>query len=241
MQRTEVRATARSLLFFSSCSTFLTVLIAFFAAPEESFYQTANLQNAGIGSWFTATNWSTGAVPGNGVNVVVDDGGTARVDTTSATVGNLTIGATTASSTVEVGAGNTLNTATLTVGANGKLVVDGAAGLFLDPGVTITNPVAINNNGILSNEGTIQVSQPVCGTTAAVTISGGGTVTSAAGATIAGSGLIGVESPSGSVAISNSGIISGTEGIQLAGGATITNSNTGRITGNNGVAIVKDC
>ncbi len=138
--------------------------------------------------------------------------------------------------------GTVLNNGTLIVAASnalgtGTVEVNDPTQLIVDPGVTIINPVAINDNGTLVNEGNIEVSQPGRGAGAAITVSGGGTVTNAAGAMIAGSGLIGIDVLSGLATISNSGIISGTKGIEFAGGGTITNASSGTITGNNGTAI----
>jgi hypothetical protein len=55
---------------------------------------------------------------------------------------------------------------------------------------------------------------------------------------ISGVGINGIQSLNGSVTITNSGTISGIQGIQLGGDGTITNNPTGSITGLAGVAIL---
>src|SRR5262249_19657587 len=73
---------------------------------------------------------------------------------------------------------------------------------------------------------------------AAVTTSGGATITNESGATMSGLGVNGIQSLNGPVAIMNSGTIAGIQGIQLGGDATITNNPTGSINGSAGLAIL---
>jgi hypothetical protein len=97
-------------------------LFAFFIAlvsgPQPGVVQAQadDWTNAGTGSWFTAGNWSLDTVPTAAINAAVDDGGTAPVVGQSATVGNLTIGATTPGSTMEVTSGTILTINALTIG-----------------------------------------------------------------------------------------------------------------------------
>ena len=119
----------------------------------------------------------------------------------------------------------------------GPVTVNDATLLQINPGVTITDSMAINNGGSLINGGTIQVSVAPGGPVAAVTTSGGATITNQSGGMITGLGLIAIQSTSGTATITNSGVIAGTEGIALANGGIITNNAGGTISGNNGIAI----
>jgi hypothetical protein len=161
MSRRDKNAAGRSLLFFRSCSPFLAILIALFALPGKSFAQPLEDWNNPVsGNWFTATNWSTDSVPTAAVNAVVDDGGTAQVIGGNAKVGNLTIGATAAGSTVEVTSGTTLTISALTIGPDGTLIAD--------PGSLFTQSGGFVNNGNLI---------VTCGTFNNAPITGSGTVT----------------------------------------------------------------
>ncbi|HYY27383.1 MAG TPA: autotransporter-associated beta strand repeat-containing protein [Chthoniobacterales bacterium] len=137
-----------------------------------------------------------------------------------------------------------------TVADNGKLIaaatnalgtgsvsINNSAQLEINPGVTITNYITLNNSSTLTNEGTLQAPTAPGGPVAAVTTSGGATIDNASGGMIAGFGLIGIQSSSGTATITNSGVISGTEGISLLNGGTITNNAGATISGSNGVAI----
>ena len=119
----------------------------------------------------------------------------------------------------------------------GPVSVNDPSLLQINPGVTIANQVAINDGGSLINGGRVQVSAVPSGPVAAVTTSGGATITNESSGMIAGFGLIAIQSASGSATVTNSGIISGTEGIALSNGGTVTNNAGGTISGSNGTAI----
>jgi len=141
-------------------------LFAFFIAlivaiqPGVTQAQTDTWTNAGTGSWFTPGNWSLDAVPTAAIDAAVDNGGTAQVIGQDATVGNLTIGATTAGSTVEVTSGRTLTITALTIGPAGTLISD--------PGSVFTQSGGFVNNGNLV---------VTAGTFNSAPITGNGTVT----------------------------------------------------------------
>ena len=137
--------------------------------------------------------------------------------------------------------GTVLNNGTLIVGATnalgaGPVSVNNLSLLQINPGVTITNPVAINNGGSLINGGTIQVSAAP-GPVAAVTTSGGATIANRSGGMITGFGLIAIQSSNGTATITNSGVISGTVGIAFSNGGTVTNNLGATISGSSGIAI----
>jgi autotransporter-associated beta strand protein len=138
--------------------------------------------------------------------------------------------------------GTFVNSGTLVAGASGALgsgfvTVNDRSLLRIDPGVTVTNFIQLNNGGSLDNAGIVQVTATIEGPAAAVTTSGGATITNEAGAKISGIGLIAIESLNGPATITNSGLISGTEGILLRGGGTITNNSGGAINSVAGPAI----
>jgi autotransporter-associated beta strand protein len=109
------------------------------------------------------------------------------------TVQDLGAGTLTFAGTNTYSGGTSVNNGTVIVAAtdalgSGTVTVNDPTELQINPGVTITNPVAINDGGSLSNASVIQVSEPQSGAAAAITISGGGSVTNASGAIITGSG-----------------------------------------------------
>jgi autotransporter-associated beta strand protein len=108
--------------------------------------------------------------------------------------------------------------------------------LRINPGVTITNFVQINNSGALDNFGNIQETQGEEGLSAAVSTFGKVAMTNESGATISGVGINAIQSSNGSLSISNSGMISGIQGIVLGGEGNIINGANGVITGSSGIA-----
>jgi fibronectin-binding autotransporter adhesin len=139
--------------------------------------------------------------------------------------------------------GTSINGGTIVAAADsalgtGIVTVNDPSILRINPGVAVTNFVQINNTGTLDNFGTIQVTQTREGPLAAVTTSGGATITNESGATIYGVGINGIQSSNGSLSISNSGMISGIQGIVLGGDGNITNNANGVITGSSGIAIL---
>jgi uncharacterized protein with beta-barrel porin domain len=139
---------------------------------------------------------------------------------------------------ISVTNGGTLIAAVTNALGSGLVTVNDPSLLRIDPGVTVSNFIELTNGGSLDNAGTVQVTAvtpPIF--TAAVTTTGGATITNEAGATLSGLGLIGIQSLNGPATITNAGTISGTDGIELSGGGTITNNAEGTITGNDGAAI----
>jgi autotransporter-associated beta strand protein len=139
--------------------------------------------------------------------------------------------------------GTTINGGTLVAAVThalgtGPVTVNDPSLLRIDPGVTVNNFIELTNGGSLDNAGTVQVTAVTPPTfTAAVTTTGGATITNEASATISGLGLIGIQSLNGPATITNAGTVSGTDGIELSSGGTITNNAGGTITGNDGAAI----
>ena len=163
--------------------------------------------------------------------------GTSPSAITKADLGTLTLtGANTYSGGTLVNAGTLVAAANSALGS-GLVTVNNLSLLRIDPGVTVTNFIQLNNGGSLDNAGTVRVTAVTEGPAAAVTTAGGATITNETGATISGIGLIGIQSLNGPATITNSGSISGTEGILLRGGGTITNIAGGAISGLTGPAI----
>ena len=138
---------------------------------------------------------------------------------------------------ISVSNGGTLIAAATNAIGTGLVTVNDPSLLRVDPGVTLNNFIQLNNGGSLDNAGTVQVTAVTPPPFAAVTTSGGATITNEAGATISGVGLIGIQSLTGPATVTNTGSISGVEGIELNGGGTITNNAGGTITGTDGAAI----
>ena len=162
----------------------------------------------------------------SGAGIVQDLGG----GTLTLTASNTYSGGTASDNgTLIVAATNALGT--------GPVSVNGPTLLQVNSGLTIANSIAINNGGTLVNGGTIQVSAVVGGPAAAVATSGGATITNQSGGLITTGGLIAIQTMSGSATITNSGVISGNEGIALSNGGIITNNAGGTISGTNGTAI----
>jgi fibronectin-binding autotransporter adhesin len=139
--------------------------------------------------------------------------------------------------------GTSINGGTVVAAADsalgtGIVTVNDLSILRINPGVAVTNFVQINNAGTLDNFGNIQVTQTRKGPLAAVTTSGGATITNESGATISGVGINGIQNSNGSLSISNSGTISGIQGIALGGNGNITNNANGVIAGSSGIAIL---
>jgi len=176
--------------------------------------------NPATGDWSAAGNWSLGRIPGTADNVVVDNCGTAVVSTlagTSYKIQNLSIGATTNGSTVEINNGVTLNVATLTIGGGGTL--------NLDPGASFSQSGGFTNNGnIIINSGFVNTG-PIHGT------GNGGTTGSIVGSVVDNTILVfnrsntatfgGTISGTGSIAQSGTGTTILTADSIYTGGTTI--------------------
>ena len=163
--------------------------------------------------------------------------GTSPAAITKADLGALILtGANTYSGGTLVNAGTLVAAANSALGS-GLVTVNDPSLLRIDPGVTVTNFIQLNNGGSLDNAGTVQVTAVAQGPAAAVTTAGGATITNEGGAKISGIGLIAIQSLNGPATITNSGSISGTQGILLRGGGTITNNAGGAIGGLGGPAI----
>ena len=151
-------------------------------------------------------------------------------------------GALTLARTNSYSGGTFVDAGSLVAAANGALgsglvTVNDLSLLRIDPGVTVTNFIELNNGGSLDNAGTAQVAAVIDGPAAAVTTAGGAAVTNEGGAKISDIGLIAIQSLNGPTTITNSGSIFGTQGILLRGGGTITNNLGGVISGLTGPAI----
>ena len=132
---------------------FVFVTAVFLSGIDPGFAQVNNWIGPN-GNWSTAENWSLG-VPVPADSVVVDNGTTATVDTTF-TIQNLTIGASTANSTVQIPNGVTLNVAALTIGVGGTLSLADGGVIFQSGGFT-------NNGNFIVNSGSINAA-PITGT-----------------------------------------------------------------------------
>ena len=132
---------------------FVFVTAVFLSGIDPGFAQVNNWIGPN-GNWSTAGNWSLG-VPVQADSVVVDNGTTATVDTTF-TIQNLTIGASTANSTVQIPNGVTLNVAALTIGVGGTLSLADGGVIFQSGGFT-------NNGNFIVNSGSINAA-PITGT-----------------------------------------------------------------------------
>ncbi len=138
--------------------------------------------------------------------------------------------------------GTNINGGTLVAGVNnafgsGLVSANGSGVLQVNAGITVQNFIQLNNGGSLVNGGVVGVSGDGSSLTAAITAAGGATITNNRGATITGTGLIGIQSASGSTTVTNAGSISGIQGVELNGGGTVTNNATGVVTGSSGTAV----
>ena len=128
---------------------FICVLI--FSLFAVSAASSQDVWTPPTGDWSTAGNWSLGRVPLTTDDVVVNNGGTAVVSTaggTSYTIHNLTIGATTAGSTVEINSGVTLHMSALTIGAGGTINVDAGGSFLQSGGFTNNGDFVINDASV---------------------------------------------------------------------------------------------
>ena len=179
-------------------------------------------------NWSTAGNWSLG-VPVRADSVVVDKGTTATVGTTF-NIQNLTIGASTANSTVQIPNGVTLNVAALTIGVGGTLSLADGGGIFRSGGFT-------NNGNFIVNSGPFNAA-PITGTgsvtkVSSLTVTWDAPLDAGAHVFVNGGtfidhstslGIVTVDGPT-SVLQVNAGVTLNT-GLVLNNGGTLTNSGT---------------
>jgi fibronectin-binding autotransporter adhesin len=157
--------------------------------------------------------------------------------------GTLILGSSnTYSGETSVNAGTLVAAASSALGTDSVTVSGPSSLLRVNPGVSLTNFIELNNGASLDNFGTIQASAVSEGPEAVVTTTGDATIVNQLGGAITSSDLIAIQafpvpSPVGTILVLNSGTISGTIGISLTDAGTITNNSTGVITGNSGIAI----
>src|SRR5580700_9685134 len=85
------------------------------------------------GSWFTGSDWSLGVPPNVDLDAIIDNGTTVQVAAGTGSANSLTIGQTTAGSTLEMLAGGILHiTNDVVIGTGGTLLFDG--GTIFTPG-----------------------------------------------------------------------------------------------------------
>jgi len=176
------------------------------------------------GEWFNSYDWSNG-VPCATSTAVVANGGTAVIEesedsvksSATAKVGTLTIGS---------------------VGGSGGTVIEGTGGIL-----DIYNGLIVEANGALKslngtaafvfNDGTVTNSGLVTGSTGAIVLEAGGSVTNNASGQIEGLGKnsFGIEALKALANITNFGVISGgSNAIVIGAGGTITNETGASIT-----------
>jgi hypothetical protein len=120
--------------------------------------------NASGGLWSTASNWSTGAVPGSGDNAVISAVGTYSVTLdVDATLAGLTIGGPSGTQTLVVQNHTLTVHGAGTVNPNGAIQVSsgtvGGTGLLTNKGLvqvyysTIASPLALRNEALLTTRG----------------------------------------------------------------------------------------
>ena len=144
---------------------------------ERSLLSTTTWMNPGSGNWDVGANWSTGQVPGNTDDVIINTASaatitiqsgdnesvrsltTAATDTLSFTGGALTVAASsplsgplkmTAGSITANGAGVTLTVSSTTTLSGANLVAEGGATISLP---NLTTYTAVNNNSIFEATG----------------------------------------------------------------------------------------
>ena len=200
--------------------TALALLAAWGPTAAHAAGCTDTFTNTKGGSWFTASNWSTKAVPGASDEACITENGTYTVEmtgTSTVTLKALTIGGSSGSQTLIVASTCSLNAVLSTTSG----LSNGAQGA-----VTMTNGDACANNvtlsGPITNAGTI--------TTEAAH---GGARTLAGALTNTGKLVINANTAynSSGALLSNQGAINVAEAVQLSatGSASVTNGAGGKI------------
>ena len=185
----------------------------------------AYVWTGGSANWQTATNWSTGVIPGTAASATIANAGSNTV-TISSGESIKVAGLTLSNADTLLVAGTFAPTGA--VGVTGALLSIASAGSF-------TNAGTLSNAGTLTDSGTFTNAGRVTGAGTGVILTSGARVTNQSGATIAGTAL-GV---SGSGVVQNAGDIAGgtsttNAGVYLTGG-TLSNQSSGTITGFDGV------
>jgi hypothetical protein len=177
----------------------------------------------GSADWRTATNWSSGIIPGTAVIATIANAG---------------------SNTVTIGSAESIVVAGLTLSNADTLLVEGTFAPTGAIGVTgallsIASTGMVTNAGTLTDSGTVTVSGTlvndgvVTASTEALVLGTGGRISNHSGAVITatGSGGIGVYG-AGLGTVTNAGSIGGSAiGVQLARGGTVVNASGGIISG----------
>jgi hypothetical protein len=179
-------------------------------------------------------------LPTAAINAAVDNGGKALITGANATVENLTIGATTTGSTVEVTTGTSLTINALTIGPGGTLYSD-VGSLFTQSGGFV------NNGNLVVTAGTFN-SAPITGNGTVTKNDFGETVfwqaPLQAGSTIVvNAGTFVDESTAvGAVSVTGTGTFQVNAGFSLTQGATLNNGgaldNFGNVTGPVGMGMM---
>ena len=170
-------------------------------------------------------------------SVVVDNGTTTTVDTTF-TIQNLTIGDSTANSTVQIPNGVTLNVAALTIGVGGTLSLADGGGIFQSGGFT-------NNGNFIVNSGSINAA-PITGTgsvtkVSALTVTWDAPLDAGAHVFVNGGtffidhptslGNVTVDGPTSVLEVNAGHVDLLSTGLVLDNAGTLTNSGTGTVSG----------
>jgi hypothetical protein len=155
--------------------------------------------------------------------------------------------------------GTLIDTLTNALGTGPITVTGNTSMLQVSQGVEIANPnlITITDGGSIDNAGTIStpvgglISGPGSGNVTnegtglitntagnAVIFNAGGNLTNLAGGLVQSDTASGVFSTGGQITITNSGTISGLNGISLTGGGSVTNNAGGVISGRSGLAIL---
>jgi hypothetical protein len=187
----------------------------------------------------------TGVITNDG-SVIKQGAGTWIIDKS---LGDYAGGTTVSAGTLTDALTNALGTGQITVTGNTSL-------LHVNQGVAVANPILITLGGSIDNAGTIATPGGLVSGTGggnvtneetgvitnskgdAVIFDAGGTVTNLAGGLVQSGTASGVISHGGQTAITNSGIISGLNGISITGGGSVVNNAGGVISGTSGLAIL---
>jgi outer membrane autotransporter protein len=200
----------------------------------------------GLAGTLTVTNNATGRILGTTAGIMVSGVTATTVTNSGSIVGSagpgILIGSGTATITNNAGgvirgttAGIRVTTSATSATITNAGTIEGTAG----PGIDASTATALGSLSITNNAGGL-----IRGTTAGVLVSGvtSTTITNAATGTITGTAGPGVDVRSGTLSLTNSGLISGTTaGLNVATGvtsATITNNAGGTIIGSAGPGVI---
>ncbi|MDR3403869.1 MAG: autotransporter-associated beta strand repeat-containing protein, partial [Chthoniobacter sp.] len=153
-----------------------------FAVPKEACAATL-VWNAGTSDWFTGSNWTPAGPPTSVDAGVIDNGGTAQIGASGAVAGAVVVGST-ASGTLQITAGGSLqlngslNIAQSSGASTGSVTVSGAnanlAGQVIEVGETGTGSLTIANGGTVATPEYLEMGGS--GGTGTVNLNTGGTL-----------------------------------------------------------------